>query len=223
MDYYQIGALKVFTELGQLIEEDEKNKIKFMDLPTDIIQNNISKYLLEDKQINKIFHNKEDILALEGSPARRENTRVRDNELKYILFGKNIELPYMNIYSIENKMEVKNDELMKYVNYILKQKNINKTVKKIDVTFYEKHAKGRSCFTWIEKIINLRDKENKLIAWINEVNTFGILNQRNTYLSLVLKQEDKNISQTIKKENIINECYKIHNYISECINKYYSD
>jgi len=122
MDYYQIGALKVFADLGALIEEDEKNKIKFIDLPTDIIQNNISKYLLEDKQINKIFHNKEDILALEGSPARRENTRVRDNELKYILFGKNIELPYMNIYSIENKMEVKNDELIKYVNYILKQK-----------------------------------------------------------------------------------------------------
>ena len=64
----------------------------------------------------------------------------------------------MNIHSIENKMEVKNDELMKYVNYILKQKNINKTDKKIDVTFYEKHAKGKSCLTWIEKIINLRDK-----------------------------------------------------------------
>ena len=205
MDFYKIGALKVFAELGQLIEEDESKQIKFMDLPTDIIQHNISKYLLEDKQINKIFHNKE------------------DNELKFILFGKNIELPYMNIYSIENKMEVKNDELMKYVNYILKQKNINKTVKKIDVTFYEKHAKGKSCLTWIEKIINLRDKENKLIAWINEVNTFGILNQRITYLSLVLKQEDKNISQTIKKENIINECYKIHNYISECIQNYYSD
>jgi hypothetical protein len=205
MDYYQIGALKVFADIGALIEEDEKNKIKFMDLPSDIIYNNISKYLLEDKQINKIFHNKE------------------DNELKFILFGNNIELPYMNIYSIENKMEVKNDELMKYVNYILKQKNINKTVKKIDVTFYEKHAKGKSCLTWIEKIINLRDKENKLIAWINEVNTFGILNQRITYLSLVLKQEDKNISQTIKKENIIHECYNIHIYITECINKYYSD
>ena len=205
MDFYKIGALKVFAELGQLIEKDESKQIKFMDLPTDIIQHNISKYLLEDKQINKVFHNKE------------------DNELKFILFGKNIELPYMNIYSIENKMEVKNDELMKYVNYILKQKNINKTVKKIDVTFYEKHAKGKSCLTWIEKVINLRDKENKLIAWINEVNTFGILNQRITYLSLVLKQEDKNISQTIKKENIIHECYNIHNYISECINKYYSD
>ena len=60
MDFFQIGALKVFAELGQLIEEDEKNQIKFMDLPSDIIQNNVSKYLLEDKQINKIFHNKED-------------------------------------------------------------------------------------------------------------------------------------------------------------------
>ena len=205
IDFFQIGALKVFAELGALIEEDEKNQVKFIDLPSDIIYNNISKYLLEDKQINKIFQIKE------------------DNELKFILFGNNIELPYMNIYSIENKMEVKNDELMKYVNYILKQKNINKTVKKIDVTFYEKHAKGKSCLTWIEKIINLRDKENKLIAWIYEVNTFGILNQRNTYLSLVLKQEDKNISQTIKKENIINECNRIHNYISECFNNYYSD
>ena len=38
IDFFQIGALKVFTELGQLIEED---KIKFMDLPIDIIQNNI--------------------------------------------------------------------------------------------------------------------------------------------------------------------------------------
>ena len=41
MDFFQIGALKVFAELGQLIEEDERNQIKFMDLPSDIIQNNI--------------------------------------------------------------------------------------------------------------------------------------------------------------------------------------
>ncbi len=82
MDFYKIGALKVFADLGALIEEDEKNKIKFIDLPTDIIQNNISKYLLEDKQINKIFHNQE------------------DNVLKFILFGNNIELPYMNFLLI---------------------------------------------------------------------------------------------------------------------------
>ena len=55
MDFYKIGALKVFAELGQLIEEDESKQIKFMDLPTDIIQNNISKYLLEDKKLIKYF------------------------------------------------------------------------------------------------------------------------------------------------------------------------
>ena len=39
LDFFQIGALKIFAELGQLIEEDEKNQVKFMDLPIDIIQN----------------------------------------------------------------------------------------------------------------------------------------------------------------------------------------
>ena len=62
MDFYKIGALKVFAERGALIEEDEKNQVKFMDLPTDIIQNNMSKYLLEDKQINKIFNEKDIII-----------------------------------------------------------------------------------------------------------------------------------------------------------------
>ncbi len=52
MDYYQIGALKVFTDIGALIEEDEKKQIKFMDLPIDIIQNNILNHLKKDKTIN---------------------------------------------------------------------------------------------------------------------------------------------------------------------------
>ena len=38
MDFSQIGALKVFADIGALIEEDEKNKIKFIDLPTDVIK-----------------------------------------------------------------------------------------------------------------------------------------------------------------------------------------
>jgi hypothetical protein len=58
MDFFQIGALKVFAELGQLIEEDERNQIKFMDLPIDIIQNNIVCHLQKDKTINKIFYDK---------------------------------------------------------------------------------------------------------------------------------------------------------------------
>ena len=55
IDFFQIGALKVFAELGQLIEEDEKNKIKFIDLHIDIIQNYILNNLKKDKTINKIF------------------------------------------------------------------------------------------------------------------------------------------------------------------------
>ena len=58
IDFFQIGALKVFAELGQLIEEDEKNKIKFIDLPIDIIQNNILNHLKKDKTINKYFMTK---------------------------------------------------------------------------------------------------------------------------------------------------------------------
>ncbi len=60
MDFSQIASLNVFAEFGPLIEEDEKNQVKFIDLPTYIIQNNISKYLSEDKQINKIFHKNDD-------------------------------------------------------------------------------------------------------------------------------------------------------------------
>jgi hypothetical protein len=53
MDFYHIGAMKVFSQLGQLIEEDE---IKLSDLPIDIIQK-IGSYLLQDpnKTVHKIF------------------------------------------------------------------------------------------------------------------------------------------------------------------------
>ena len=39
-------------------------QVKFMDLPDDMIHNHISKYLLEDKQINKIFYDKDDYYLL---------------------------------------------------------------------------------------------------------------------------------------------------------------
>ena len=60
MDFYKIGALKVFADLGTLFEEDESKQIKFMDLPIDIIQNNILNHLKKDKTINKIFYDKDD-------------------------------------------------------------------------------------------------------------------------------------------------------------------
>ena len=45
MDFYKIAALKVFSELGQLIEDDENKQTTILDLPTDILHNQISKYL----------------------------------------------------------------------------------------------------------------------------------------------------------------------------------
>ena len=69
----------------------------FSDLPSDIIQVNISKHLLEDnkKTINKIFNEQE------------------DNELKHLLFGEIKKLPYVvsydtNTYKIQNDVEFKN-------------------------------------------------------------------------------------------------------------------
>ncbi len=38
MDFYKIGALKVFADLDALIEEDELNKSKFTDIPIDIMK-----------------------------------------------------------------------------------------------------------------------------------------------------------------------------------------
>ena len=63
-DFFQIAALKVFAELGQLIEEDESKQSTILDLPTDILHNQISKYLLKDKSIDKIFNKKDDYYLL---------------------------------------------------------------------------------------------------------------------------------------------------------------
>lgn len=76
MDFYKIGCLNVFLELGKLIEEDEKQKIKFTDLPNDILNiikghvttfsndkeqfRFLSKFEKEkNKDIYKFFFNKE--------------------------------------------------------------------------------------------------------------------------------------------------------------------
>ena len=76
IDFFHIGALKVFAELGQLIEDDEQNKTKFTDIPTDImkiIKNHVTnfkdneeeyKFLSnfkkgQNKDLYKYFFNKE--------------------------------------------------------------------------------------------------------------------------------------------------------------------
>ena len=44
--------------------DDESKQTTIFDLPDDIIHNNITKYLLEDKQTNKIFSKKDDYYLL---------------------------------------------------------------------------------------------------------------------------------------------------------------
>ena len=82
-DFFQIAALKVFAELGQLIEDDDMRRdapaslhrlvpcvaddskqTTILDLPTDIIHNQKSKYLLKDKSMDKIFNKKDDYYLL---------------------------------------------------------------------------------------------------------------------------------------------------------------
>jgi hypothetical protein len=55
MDFTKL-ELKVFAELGHLIEKDERNQINVLDLPIDIIQNNTLNNLIQDKILNKTFH-----------------------------------------------------------------------------------------------------------------------------------------------------------------------
>jgi hypothetical protein len=93
-----------------------ENQTTIFDLPDDIIHNHISKYLLEDKKINKIFHDQE------------------DNELKYVLFGEIKKLPYIVRYE-RNTYKVQNDVLKAYVNRILRGFKINEEVHSIIVNF----------------------------------------------------------------------------------------
>ena len=96
MDFYNIGAMKVFAQLGELIEADEKT-IVFSDLPHDLIHEKIGAYLLEDpnKKIHKIFKNRE------------------DDELQILLFGEVKDLSYINLnnrneinYPINDKLNI---------------------------------------------------------------------------------------------------------------------
>ena len=88
----------------------------FSDLPFDVINGCISKYLLEDKQINKIFNEKDDYY------------------LQMLLFGEIKKLPYIIRYDT-NTYKVQNDVLKAYVNRILRGFKINEEVHSIIVNF----------------------------------------------------------------------------------------
>ena len=108
---FQKAALKVFSQLGQLIEDDEKlnnNHVLLHELPNDIKQK-ISINLLDknDKRFNKIFSDN------------------KDDKLLEILFNDNIpDLKFIdpNIYN-EYKTNINLDCIKEYIN---KNKKFNK-------------------------------------------------------------------------------------------------
>jgi hypothetical protein len=147
MDFYQIGAMKVFSELGQLIEEDQKNQLKITSLNSDIMQK-IGSYLLEDnnKTIHKIFKNKP------------------DDDLQVLLFGEVKDLTYINIYSSDNEIDYKmNDKLKNYVNFILKAKGIKSTCQKMRVKFYLEPTHIIGCDFTLHERINAGYRDTRIV------------------------------------------------------------
>ena len=122
-----------------------ENQTTIFDLPNDIMHNCISKYLLEDKQINKIFNEKDDYY------------------LQMHLFGEIKNLPY--IISCETKTyKVQNDVLKAYVNRILRGFKINEEVHSIILNF-DFHPL-ESEINYNEMWIEFKNESDELIARI---------------------------------------------------------
>ena len=187
MDFYHIGAMNVFSQLGQLIEEDEHNQIKLSDLPIDIMQK-IGSYLLQDpnKKIHKIFKNRP------------------DDDLQVLLFGEVKDLTYINIYSSDNEIDYPmNYKLLDYVNYILKVNGIKLTLEKMKINFYIETKHFKRHFMDYRKIrIIFYNKDNKEKAVIE--NTYYSLGGPCNY-TLTYRHNNTWKTQNIKKKDITDE------------------
>ena len=214
MDFYNIGAMKVFSQLGQLIEadilaaeaarqqkqEDALDEVKLSDLPIDIMQK-IGSYLLQDpnKTVHKIFKNRP------------------DDDLQVLLFGEVKDLTCINIHDSDNEIGYPiNYKLLDYVNYILKIKGVKLTLEKMRVNFYieAKHFQ-KSYFTYRKVKIIFYNKDNKQIATI--MNDYYCLEGSCNYI-LSYRHDNKWNDQNIKKKDITDEYETIH---EELCNKYF--
>ena len=143
MDFYQIGAMKVFSQLGQLIEADE---VKLSDLPNDIMQK-IGSHLLQDpnKTVHKIFKNRP------------------DDDLQVLLFG---ELKDLILYDEDNRTGHYSHVLKEYIQYVLHVKGMTTKLETMEVNFYD------TCSSIIVKV-KMRNKKKEVLAVIETVNSYG--------------------------------------------------
>jgi hypothetical protein len=114
-----------------------------LDIPDDLINNQISKYLLEDKQINKIFHEKDDYY------------------LQMLLFGEIKKLPYVIRYDT-NTYKIQNDVLKAYVNRVFRGFKINEEVHSIIVNFDFHPLESEINFNYMW--VDFQNESDKLIC-----------------------------------------------------------
>ena len=199
MDFYHIGAMKVFSQLGQLIEADE---VKLSDLPIDIMQK-IGSYLLQDenKKIHKIFKNRP------------------DDDLQVLLFGEVKDLKYINIYNSDNKINYPmNYKLLDYVNYILKVKGVKLTLEKMKINFYRHQYKIMNEAKLIIEFYNKEDIQKAVIKEVYHIGR-GIMGTGGGYnYVLSYRHDNKWNEQNIKKKDITDEYESIK---EEIINKHF--
>ena len=111
-----------------------------LDIPDDIMYNHISKYLLEDKQINKVFNEKDDYYLLN------------------MLFGKIWDVKYIIPSSYNEYKSVLNlDYIKKYVNT---QNNLNCNSLKVLIRI-------TNIVVYDHFIIKMYDNNNKNLGNIN--------------------------------------------------------
>ena len=130
MDFFQIGALKVFAELGQLVEEDEQNKTKFTDIPSDImkiIKNHVTnfkdneeeyKFLSnfekgQNKDIYKYFFNKESYFFVPEVVTQRNSIEPDTYKYEYKFYLDHVNLD--NILEYVNKKYKKDYDKCKII------------------------------------------------------------------------------------------------------------
>ena len=150
-DSYKNAALKVFAQLGQLIEDDEKlnnNHVLLHELPDDIMKK-ISNNLLDknDKRFNKIFNDS------------------KDYKLLKILFGNNIpsrkQLKYIepNIFN-KYKTNINLDCIKEYIHNTKKINNL--TCHSLQIIYKVNNNINLTSFN-----IRILDEDNNKIGRIN--------------------------------------------------------
>ena len=189
---FQNAAKKVFLQLEQLIEEDEKlnnNHVYLHELPNDIM-GKINNNLLDknDKRFNKIFNDS------------------KDYKLLKILFGNNIpsrkQLKYIDsdIYN-EYKTNINLDCIKEYIN---KNKKFNKLICHSLQIVYR-----------VSKNINLTSFNIRILDENN--NKIGSINSS---CKVLFKNKDKDKEEFLCNKECQNVMSNINNEIKIYINNY---